>query len=601
MMKRLLLLSISVLLLLSVIASSQVSQVTTITARDRSVNVYSVTPYDNGIILTYSCTNITFYTINHLVHASYNSTLFVYFINSTNKLLLYKATFHYIQSASAFVSGGKLYLVIGPTVYVFEGLRLVNTFTVKHSFGLWNGTLFNLTVPVITYIDCPHIVNITIVLNKSSITLIKLWPIAMLQLPKGILVVSENLSSSARTAIECYYKPPYHSLSLSHVINITLYSYDGKVIWTKDYVDYIRADNVVTAGVSSEFNGLYHSLFHWGYATVVGGTLYIYNVTCTTGKIDVNINLGIIGINLSNGEVVSKIQLDNVPAYSDALLNIGGNLYAVILNTTTNKVELNKSANLGKIIDDILLHSHAYLAVEKYNGSGLTLVTKIPVVEKVVGRTSGTSGLPGNASLPIIAPISGFFYDPGNYLVVVNPTIRGSNVTDVYKGGVVNYLLSGNVTLYPSTGVIILNDSNGFLLAFLNSNGIVRGIESVGKVLTISECLPFIVGQTERLDIYIANVTPNVYYVVKVVPTVSSKGIVEAEVIVDEVTVQNNANISVTYINTPSAHIVSSTQVTTPSVTNTTTSTPFTWSGVIIGAVALVIILALVFILKVKK
>ncbi|BCU69812.1 hypothetical protein [Stygiolobus caldivivus] len=72
MMKRLLLLSISVLLLLSVIASSQVSQVTTITARSKSVNVYSVVPYDNGILATFSCINAS---ISKITHGSLTSPL----------------------------------------------------------------------------------------------------------------------------------------------------------------------------------------------------------------------------------------------------------------------------------------------------------------------------------------------------------------------------------------------------------------------------------------------------------------------------------------------------------------------------------------------
>lgn len=98
---------------------------------------------------------------------------YVYFLDSTTKLLLYNFTLTAVGSAFSFVKGGELYVTVITTrhlsfAYVFKGLMLVKRYTFNGIIAYERSTyqpLHNLSALVIE--KGPYV---TLILNETNIT-----------------------------------------------------------------------------------------------------------------------------------------------------------------------------------------------------------------------------------------------------------------------------------------------------------------------------------------------------------------------------------------------------------------------------------------------
>ncbi|BCU68839.1 hypothetical protein [Stygiolobus caldivivus] len=587
------------LLFLTVVMTAQpapqVRQVGSLTVNIPTLTIDSVTPYDHGLVIALSYVNFSFISPNQ----QESSTLYIYYVNSTTKALLYKSILSGISGVFTFTKDGDLYVVVDtftppstPSgvgsykyesyVYVFSGLRLVNTFTLN---GLLAGgkeaqsPLINVSAlqlakislssfknPSTNLTEVSLSSNFTIMLNNANITVTNLLPQMELQLPSGVLLVMENDSDLVTGQ-------PLGQVPQSIPINITLFNNDGKIVWTEEYhffngfIPYDLPESTKVSTIITE-----------SVATVVGDQLFMVNSTpfaetAFYGQASQypTTNSTIVGIDLSNGEITSSISLTNTSPYI-ALQNLGGQLYVSIFG------------------------SHE-VTVEKYNGNGLTLVGKIPLVTQVKEVT-----LPGPGSFTMnrTTLLTNFYYNQGEYFLVANPTLGGTNVTDVYAGGITSYVLSGNVTSSDITedNVILLNESNQFTLAFLNNNGTVRGSVSIGQV-----GVPSLYSGLSEPDVAITPINPYAYYVVKAYSNLSitntmSIGVSlpsgETQVTVYEVNFPQPVTATSTMSNTSTA--VKTPMSTTPAPP-TTSGTPILYIGIIVG-IAVIVAVGVVLVLR---
>ena len=449
-----------------------------VTINAPSVTIYSLTPYDNGAVVAVGSNSST----GSAFH------LYVYFLNLSVKHLILETTERGVPLVMTFVMDKELYVIVNSlsppgilgtgqaSVYIFRGLSLVKDYTVNGTLtymGLSVSQLFNLSALVLMRTAHSPFVpsfNYTIILNGTNITLANKMPLAVLELPQGVFVVVEKSSYSGLVV------PPYPV-----PLNVTLYSYEGKVVWTREY-----SLGAYSGAVPLSLTSLF-ALTRLYYATVVGDQLFVINVTAvsTITPSNVVVNAALVGISLNNGSITTRVELTKVTPWI-GLMDVGGRLYALIVGQKE-------------------------VTVEEFNGTALVTVTKVPMVFGVEkGNAGGTVNTGGTRALTT------FLYSPGKYLLILNPTPNGTNVTDVYPGGVTSYSLRGNVTdeLFADYA-LLLNESGNSSLAFLNDNGTVRFTMDLGRVaVRVSpSILPQVqgvkVGELDYNDYYVAVERPN--------------------------------------------------------------------------------------------
>ena len=487
-------------------ATPLVKQLAEVTVNVPSPIIYSVTPYYNGVVVTMGFTN---FTVGSGTPTQQTSVLYVYFLNGSARYLMLKTTTSSYSSVVSFVMGGKLYVVVstntGPgssksDVYVFEGLRLVNTYTVDGFMaylGESKSPPFNLTAPVLIKTEVTGLrshVNFTIVLNNTNITLADQLPVMILGLPQGILAVSQNISYAFRISpFESFYYVP---------LIVSLYSYNGKPVWIKEYkVGYYSGPTLSTSDAA---------LLTSSFVTVVGDQLFIKNVTGAPTSVpsapssNVTVNATVIGISLKDGSVATRFNLTGVPP-TLLLLNIGNGLYVMAVGQ--------KEA-----------------VVQKFNGTGLVTVAKVPLateVKKIVigGYVEGNRTVYRYSNYTEL--LTSFLYHPGKYLLILSPTISGTNVTDVYPGGVIHYTLEGNATgIFVAHYAVLLNESRNFSLAFFDNNGTLKGIAHLGNL-----SYPTLFGFLHLPGVRVVELNDYSYYVVTESPnSTNSTNIVLYEV-----------------------------------------------------------------------
>jgi len=528
--------------------SPQIKPVATEAINTPNLSVQSVIPYDNGIVVVLSYVNSSYTNIQK----PSTVIIYIYFFNSTTHLLLYEANLSDISfspvyvSATHFFKNGELHIAIniysffaGSTyVYVFKGLKLVNTYTSTGMLISYEDRLppyYNLSFPQINYWGT--ISSFFILLNNTSIGFPDRIPFVELQLPQGILVASQYLFIPSNSRLV--------------PLNITMFNYNGEILWT---------ENVMLCDVDFSYPFLIeitpnlYTFLEQTHSTVEGDQLFIYNITTPLSSPITShpVNVTILGIDLSNGNITTRIPLYNVPPKTDILLlNIGGKLYVALLG--------NKS-----------------ITIQMYNGTGFIPVAKIPLIKKVI--TLRVPAQTQNVTLNETLILNEFFYDYGNYLLVLTPTQNGVNATDIYYGGVANYTLPENVSGYeltPDINVLLLNESNNFSLAFLNSNGTVRATVSMGHTSTNSS-----------LSISVAEINPYTYYVVKAYHNASATNATLVQVYEINIT-KHSANTSTT--------------ITTASSTTTSSHISSLSSVLIVGIVVAIVIIVVSFIVSRRR
>ncbi|MBB5254103.1 hypothetical protein [Sulfurisphaera ohwakuensis] len=563
--------------------SPQMNLIATETINTPNLSIQSMIPYDNGVVIVMSYVNFS------ITPGGFNqkpsTVLYIYFFNSTMHLLLYEATLTSISVVIPFIKNGELYIVIDSSssylnqeqvesyVYVFNGLKLVNTYTINGlllNYGKEYGLPpFNLSFPQIIKLNTSSPMRFSmstiILLNNTNITLVNQYPFTEIQLPQGILLLSENLSN-------------FYSFGPSKLLlfNITMFNYNGKIIWSENITLYnpLLLGTFVFGSLSTIANSNLYTLMGQAYTTVVGDQIFIINTTpipLFTSSPVIKVNVTILGVNLNNGKITTRLQLYNIIP-NIALLNLGGKLYVVIGGEKS-------------------------VTIEMYNGTNLTTVAKIPLtvkVEQVTEQVPVTNN--GQVQIQNVTRnetfiLSGFFYDYGKYLLITNPTSKGTNVTDLYYGGITNYALAENVSNYeitPENYVLLLNESDNFSLIFLNNNGTVRGSVNVGQ-LGISS----IFGIISSPNIRVIEVSPYTYYMVKAYYNVS---------MTSTTSTKGNTELQVYEVNfpKPSPPIVTTTSQTTTSahMSSSSLSIPTT---LVVGIIVVVVIVAAVLFIVFKR
>ena len=568
-------------------APPQIKPVASTTVDTPKLNINSVTYYDHGVVVAMSYINFSFSPGNFNTKPS--STLYIYFFNSTTTTVLYKSTLTSISQVYTLVENGDLYVVVDTVsfpsyamqpigysssfeayVYVFSGLRLVNTYTVNGlivSANRYHAPPMNLsaleierlgfsaptsptsTVPSFSY-------NFTVMLNDTNITLVDVIPVVQLQLPQGDLIGVENISNI--------------SLSQAAIpFNFTLYGNDGKIVWSKDYrLLNLLVIGFIAGGLFGASNGLSSfTLYSQGSAAVVGDQLFVVNntplpITALSQQPSqaLTVNATLLGIDLSNGEITTAVHLSNV---SPEILvqNIGGQLYVTIMGSKE-------------------------ITVEKYNGSGLTPVANIPLTVQVKQIT-----IPGpvNITRNVTRVETDFFYSFGKYFLVVNPTVKGANVTDIYAGGITTYTLSGNVTDFDVTHqnyALLVNDSDSYTLVFLDDNGTVRGSVSIGQIGVSS-----VFNVISIPNVYVVEEDPYTYYVVKAYSNFSVTGMTSTNIVQPT---QGETQVQVYEVNFPKPVVPTTTTTPSKSTTPAVPPTTSTTSGIPITTLAVVAVIVIV-------
>ncbi|BCU68905.1 hypothetical protein [Stygiolobus caldivivus] len=585
--------------------SPQVKLMATKTIDSPYVLVCSVTGYDHGIIVPLEYVNFSFSS----GQLRYYSTLYIYFFNATTSVLLYESALNGIAKVIPFIRDGDLYIVVRTfanspyisqthsrsVVYVFSGLKLVSTYTIAGTLLSPNEVpppsnlsaiqiekfwLSKVTVHINNYTATAEVCteNVTIELNGVNITLVGLRPMVELQLSEGVLVIAKYIQPILGEA-----RPP--------LLNFTLFSNNGKVIWTENYsIREPQEDLFNLFSSSQEVNSDLFGLLTRGKVAVVGDQLFLINVTQQGpffGELRF-INATILGVNLSDGLVTTRVDLTNVTP-NIGLLNIGGKLYVLAINSSG-------------------------INVEKYSDGRLTEVSEIPLViqtKQVVKQDHQVITYPNgttirrvvNVTINVTNILTSAFYSYGRYLLIASPSTKGTNVTDIYSRGITYYTLGENVTQFQLTQrnyVLLMNNSNNFTLVFLNSNGTVMGTMDIGGLgsALASSLLP-------RPYVYVSMVNPYTYYVLKVYYNLTSanttntempsfKG--ETQINVYEVEFpQHSVQVTNTITSNKNSNTVpnSTPSNSTPPSTPTSVNTTLLIAVVVIAVVAVAAVLAL--------
>mgnify|MGYP001770691255 FL=1 len=392
------------------------------------LTVQVATPYDNGVVVV----------------AQNGSTLYIYFLNSTEQRLIYSLNlsslfsgfpvFGYSYEASSV--DGYLYIEIEPEyaifapsgqsvnggsfvvqnyVLVFKGLHFVKGFYLDScilvfpsppldnvdalqflKFFIYGGVITSL--PIYPYI------NTTIVLNNTNIT-VPGGTIAALKLRNGIFIASV--------------KTLFTQFGQEDVLYVAFSNGSG-FPWIRTY----------TFGPVDSSPGL--TLWP-GLWTVAGGQLFLVsyqNVSYSyANHTAVSERTVILGINVSTGMVSTKIELHSTAPVA-GLMDINNELY-------------------------VLQVSNIHFITEQYVNGTLRRVAQVPI--EVVSNAT------------YYGPVTALYYDPGYYLLIMNPAGNGTNVAVVNSRNVTSYVVGGKVISVDHA--LLVRNGNNLTLIPLDSYG----------------------------------------------------------------------------------------------------------------------------------
>ena len=390
--------------------------------------VEAATPYDNGVVVV----------------AQNGSTLYIYFLNSTDQRLIYSLNlsslfsetpvFGYSYEASSV--DGYLYIEIEPEytifapssqsanggsfvlqnyVLVFKGLHLVKSFYLNSCTLVFpNPPLDNVDAlqflkffiygGIITSWPIYPYINTTIVLNGTNVT-VPGGTVAVLKLRNGIFIASV--------------KTLFTQSGQEDVLYVAFYNGSG-FPWIRTYT----FGPVYPSPVFTLWPGIW---------TVAGGQLFLvsyqdvnYSYANHTGVSERTV---ILGINVSTGMVSTEIELHNTAPVA-GLMDINNELY-------------------------VLQVSNKHLIIEQYVNGTLRSVAEVPL--EVVSNAT------------YYGPVTDVYYEPGYYLLVMNPAGNGTNVTVVNSRNVTSYVVGGKVISVDHA--LLVRNGNNLTLIPLDSYG----------------------------------------------------------------------------------------------------------------------------------
>ena len=532
-----LVISVLSLILMSVIpyfsaASSQIPRM-----QVKRINEFYVSPpnlplgnlftYDHGVIIVFDCT-YTVTSSNGTVTKA-RSIFYVYFVNTTIVRPLY-TNISNTTGFNGFVSvfNKELYITvkmysfrtgnfIGEKIFVFQGLKLVGEYDNSSACPTFHGGIELKKVNNVCIVELPD-ANITLV--NSSVLLLHL-------LSKEVLIASVKQGQVVQKAIAV-------------PINFTLYTFNGTIVWTKDYALSIPSWLYpVTESGFVPMGVVYNSIVY------IGDQMFIANITTPLNTSSIHVmggtivNETILGLDLQDGEITTEIRLTNITAFG-SLFKIGKQLYVVLMNE----------------------HN---VTVEKYNGTALVKVVTEPVI------TENTA-----VAHAVLTDLDEVW---NKFLLILNPYENGTNVTDIYTGGVLNYTLNESLQLEYRPGyTLLLYKGYNFTLVFLNDNGTVRGTLSLGNISLVGPSgltkIP-IFARSPCILRFRAN--SSVYYVAAEKPYNSSASkivVYEVEFPTPETTTPTTSTVtSATTTSQPTTTTSTTTSATSTTTSSTTTST----------------------------
>ena len=432
------------LVVLGLTAPVQAQHLATLSFKGQGLEVYSLVPYDNGVVvLIGNATSFYVYFVNsttqkilyyHSVNATGNSTLVYYFYSALTEFY-------------AFVFNGSLYVVkyfsLGGTadVMVFDGLKLVKNITLNVlTLEPVGGPLYNVSAMKMVcgpFIYTGIVTNNTrfpfhpteLVFNNTNIT-VPGSLLAALQLRNGTFIMSD-------------YFWPFFNNPEKRLLYLMFFKGDG-LVWNRTYLVYTPNEYAVPLYLQ----GL-ESFVSDHFCTVIGDTVLIINVTSVRGDYA---NFSVLEVNINNGKIIGKVGFTSATK-ALGIFDIGGKPY-------------------------VLAVSGDAITVSELTGNGLVKVAEVPILirnETVISQLGGK-----NVTSTIGTPLTSADYVYGDYLVFLNPSGNGTNVTVVNPINVTSYVIDGKAKFY--NGSLLVNSTNNFSLVLLNFYGIPARVVNLGSL-----------------------------------------------------------------------------------------------------------------------
>ena len=422
------------LVVLGLTVPVQAKHLSTLSFKGQGLEVYSLVPYDNGIVVLIG-----------------NATSFyVYFVNSTTQRLLYNhsvnatgnsTSVYYFYSALtefyAFTFNGSLYVVkyfsLGGTadVMVFDGLELAKNVTLNVlTLEPVGGPLYNVSAMKMV---CGPFIYMGIVTNETRFPF---YPTELvfnntnITVP-GSLLAALQLRNGTFTMSDYFW--PFLNNPEKRMLYLMFFRGD-QLVWNRTYLVY----------TPNEFAGpLYlqglESFVSAHFYTVIGDTVLVINVTSMKGDYA---NFSVLEVNITDGKIIGELSLTGA-SEGLGIFDIGDRPY-------------------------VLAVSGDAITVSELSGNGLVKVAEVPIFIRNETVTSQLGSM--NVTSTVKTPLTSAGYVYGDYLVFLNPSGNGTNVTVVNPNNVTSYVIDGKAEFY--NGSLLVNSTNNFSLVLLDAFGI---------------------------------------------------------------------------------------------------------------------------------
>mgnify|MGYP001770652970 CR=1 FL=1 len=432
------------LVVLSLTAPVQAQHPATLSFKGQGLEVYSLVPYNSGVVLLIG-----------------NATSFyVYFVNSTTQRILYyhsvNATdnsipIYYFYSALtayyAFTFNNSLYVVkyfsLGGTadVMVFDGLKLARNITLNVlTLKPVGGPLYNVSAMKMV---CGPFIYTGIVTNETRFPF---YPTELIFSSTNITVPGSLLAALQLhngTFIMSDYFWPFLNNPEKRLLYLMFFNGD-QLVWNRTYLVYTPNEYAVPLYLQ----GL-ESFVSAHFYTVIGDTVLVINVTSVR---DNYANFSVLEVNINDGEIIGKVGFTSATK-ALGIFDIGEKPY-------------------------VLAVSGDALTVSELTDNGLVKVAEVPIFIRNETVTSQLGGK--NVTSTVRTPLTSADYVYGDYLVFLNPSGDGTNVTVVNPINVTSYVIDGKAEFY--NGSLLVNSTNNFSIVLLNAFGIPVRVVDLGSL-----------------------------------------------------------------------------------------------------------------------
>ena len=432
------------LVVLGLTAPVQAQHLSTLSFKGQGLEVYSLVPYDNGVVLLIG--NVTSFYV-YFVNSTTQKILYYHSVNATGNSTLIYYFYSALTEFYAFVFNGSLYVVKyfspGATadVMVFDGLKLVKNITLNVlTLEPVGGPLYNVSAMKMVcgpFIYTGIVTNETrfpfypteLIFNSTNMT-VPGSLLAALQLHNGTFIMSD-------------YFWPFLNNPEKRLLYLMFFKGDG-LAWNRTYLVYTPneyAGPLYLQGLESFVSAHFY--------TVIGDTVLIINVTSLKGDYA---NFSVLEVNITDGKIIGKISLTGA-VENLGIFDIGGKPYVLAVS------------------------GNAFTASE-LTDNGLVKVAEVPIFIRNETMTSQLGSM--NVTSTVRTSLTSADYVYGDYLVFLNPSGNRTNVTVVNAINVTSYVIDGKAEFY--NGSLLVNSTNNFSIVLLNAFGIPVRVVDLGSL-----------------------------------------------------------------------------------------------------------------------